>query len=150
VRKLLHIAVALFLSCCIVWGYTGIHVFKMVCSAENGKAVVSFTNVSNSCENHQQPRKKSCCSHESAPQQEVAKSCCTYSYFHQNIEDESVTTPQQNSTNHYLQSIALNSMVCNNLNPLAVIRLNEVKPPNPPPAKHPKQGYLSLIQTYLI
>lgn len=148
-KKLLRISLALTLSCCLVGGYAGISVFKMICLAEQGKVVISFTDVRNTC-THEQTT-KSCCTPQSAPkQQQVDDHCCAYSYQYCSLEDQSVTSTIQNSTNHYLPITLVNQAAYTTWYKLAMARVNQVKPPDPPPGYPPNQPHLSFIQTYLI
>ncbi len=149
-KKIAHITLSLVLAFSIVLGYTGVTVYKMVCITEQGKTIVSVTNIADEC-NHAMTKKSDCClpTGKTKPQLQKTDDCCDYSYSLQKIDDTPVTQKIKNSTEHHLNvwqnvvAIFYLPFVLNNESKNIVY--------HSPPLKHQStKHFLSQIQIYLI
>lgn len=152
-KKLLHITLSLLLSASIVFGYSGVGIYKMVCVAEQGKTVVSLTNVKDACKHEQEQQEASCC-HPKPKQQAAQKlsspSCCDYSFSLNKLNDETLV---QNSKTHHASLVSINS-IGHQLVTLAdasfIQELGEANLIKGPPHHLRKQSYISFIQVFQI
>lgn len=149
-KKLAHITLSLVLALSIVLGYTGVTVYKMVCATEQGKTIISVTNIADEC-NHAIAQKSDCCmpAGKTKPQLQKTDDCCDYSYSLQKIDDTPVTQKEKTSTEHHLNvwqnfvAIFYLPFILNNEATNIVY--------HSPPFKHQSTSYfLSKIQVYLI
>jgi hypothetical protein len=149
-KKIAQIILSLILAFSIVIGYTGVTVYKMVCLTEQGKTIVSVTNITDECDHAIVP-KSDCClpAGKSKLQLQKTDNCCDYSYSLQKIEDTPVTQKVKNSTEHHLKvwqnfvAIFYMPFVLNNESKNIVF--------HSPPLKHQStSNFLSRIQVYLI
>lgn len=153
-KKLLHTTLSLLLSASIVFGYSGVGIYKMVCVAEQGKTVVSLTNVKDACQHEQEQQEEASCCHPK-PKHHAAKklskpSCCDYSFSLKKLDDE--TLVQSSKTANAPHSSGVYVLYY----PLAVsyapfveqiCKANLIKGP---PNHLRKQSYHSYIQVYQI
>jgi len=149
-----HISVYL-LSLLIVTAYSGVSVFKMICAAENGKVLVSLTNIKDEC-NHEAPKQpqneeEDCCrKNKQLKQVENTSSdnCCDYAYLHLKLDDETLVQKPLQQAGHILPVLWFSFEVL----PINLPELHaQFIQTNPPPLLHlRKQPYLSFISTYLI
>ncbi len=149
-KKLAHITLSLVLAFSIVLGYTGVTVYKMVCASEQGKIIVSVTNIADDC-NHEVAQKSNCClpAGKTKPKLQKTDDCCDYSYSLQKIDDTPVTQKIKNSTEHHLNiwqnvvAIFYFPFFLNNESTNIVY--------HSPPLRHKSiSNFLSQIQVYLI
>ncbi|MES2691341.1 MAG: hypothetical protein V4658_13110 [Bacteroidota bacterium] len=151
-KKTFNISLSVLLALSIVLGYTGVTVFKMVCASENGKVVLSVVDVKNDCEHSKKAEQDDCCKPIAEKQEEhkdEKKSCCDYSHQYQKIDDKTLVQQQQNSANHYLQCIIINT----NAHTLTVkLRVSFIQSLaiSPPPLLLKKQPFQAFTQSYLI
>lgn len=124
----------------------------MVCASENGKVVLSVVDVKNDCEHSKKVKQKDCCKPVSEKEQEHKAgntSCCDYSHQYQKIDDETLVQQQQNSANHYLQCIIINTnATILTISPL--VSLMQSLAISPPPLLLKKQPFQAFTQSYLI
>ncbi|MFN7314006.1 MAG: hypothetical protein ACK5UI_11040 [Bacteroidota bacterium] len=149
-----HISVYL-LSLLIVAAYSGVSVFKMICAAENGKVMVSLTNIKDEC-NHEAPKQlqsaeEDCCRKNKKPEKvknTSSNNCCDYAYLHLKLDDETLVQKPLQQAGHILPQLRFSFEVLpSNLPELHATLIQT----NPPPLLHlRKQTYLSFINTYLI
>jgi hypothetical protein len=150
VKKILRNTLSFLLALSIVLGYMGVTVYKMVCATEQGKTIVSVTNIADECE-HAVTQKSACClpSGKTKPQLQKTDDCCDYSYSLQKIDDTPVTQKTKNSTEHHLNVWVLPAALLPIAARIKVGEQNLVY--HAPPIKYQTaQTYLSFIQVYLI
>lgn len=124
----------------------------MVCSTEKGKIVLSVVDVKNDCEHSKKVKQDDCCKPAFEKEQEQKSetgSCCDYSHQYQKIDDETLVQQQQNSANHYLQCMIINThakILTNNL----CVSLTQAPESAPPLLSLRKQPFQAFTQSYLI
>ncbi len=153
-KKLLHITLSLLLSASIVFGYSGVGIYKMVCVAEQGKTVVSLTNVKDACQHEQEQQEEASCCHPK-PKHHAAKklsnpSCCDYSFLLKKLNDETLVQTSKTIDAPYSSSVYIlyHTQAVSHI-PFVqeICRANLIKGP---PNHLRKQSYNSYIQVYQI
>lgn len=144
IKKALHIAVVFLLSLNIVFGYSGITIFKMVCHKKNGKTSYSLVRASNK----NNTPKKSCCKSNHATQIAQQNNCCEYSYHHSKISTHALTKPHYKNT--YVNFVASRPRATSIVWHIYAPQHQATKPLQGVTQQQQKQPFQSLIQVYLI
>lgn len=91
------------LTITIVVGYTGIPIYKMICS-QDGHITVSIINKGLGCQH--QSETKDCCSKDS-PKDKNVSSCCNFDNTFSQLDESTLVSKQQTQTGHILSLIGI-------------------------------------------
>lgn len=132
------------LALTIVAGYTGVPVYKMICT-EDGHTVVSISKDDDGCHHK---TTLDCCSPKHVEQKtEPAESCCANSSNFIKLHESTEVYPQQTQTGHLLTSVAiLFAPLAFTQKPIEVIGKSTAAPP----LLSRKQPAQSFTQVFLI
>ncbi|AMS26578.1 hypothetical protein AEM51_05605 [Bacteroidetes bacterium UKL13-3] len=102
-QKVSNIFTVIVLSLCILIGYTGVPIYKMMCN-ENGHTSVSISKDAVKC-NHQTETKDCCKPITAQKNNEQPTGCCDFNNTFLQLHESSLVFAPQTSTGHILNPI---------------------------------------------
>jgi hypothetical protein len=102
-KKIIRISFSFLMVFCILFGYAGVTVYKMICS-EDGSIKVSLMHDDAACHHSAQ---KDCCKPVPVKPAPEPKDCCDYQNAFLQLDEISPVYEQQNSTGHILAVTAI-------------------------------------------